>query len=177
MKRPRKTAFWLIPGEPHHSRFSAQIAQLAVAYDTPVFEPHITLHVAETTPEDDLPALLQSVACAVAPFAMSAGASGHSRERFKTLFVEFDDPRPVAIQNLLRNGLRGASSYVLAPHLSLLYREALDEPVRRVLASGHGYRGRLVRFERLAAVFPGGGREDFDDVLAWDTALQVRLGD
>src|SRR5207253_282703 len=39
-------AHWLIPAEPAHGFFQGVINDLARRYDAPLFEPHVTVHVA-----------------------------------------------------------------------------------------------------------------------------------
>lgn len=169
-------AFWLIPAQPHHRRLSALIRRLAAAHEAPAFEPHVSLHVGEAGGDEDVEVLMRRAAAQMPPFEMRAALTAHGPTRFKTLYVEFDDARPAALQGLISRQLRTASSYDLRPHLSLLYREALDEARRQRLAAEHDIGGRLIRFDTLAAVLPGPGQRDLSDVPTWDTTLRVRLG-
>lgn len=173
----QRTAFWLIPAEPERGELQARIADLAAEHGTPVFEPHLSVHVGPTTTDVDLAALLRRVAAGLPALSLQAGPTVHSAERFRALAISFADPWPVRIQARLCAELgHSPSSYPLVPHLSLLYCADLDASRRETLASRHRFSGRVLRFDALAAVSPGPGKTDFTYVDHWDSSLRFALG-
>jgi 2'-5' RNA ligase len=146
--------------------FTSLIAQLVSEYDAAPFEPHITLHAGACTDEDDVDALLGTVAAATEQMELMCGETGHTDALFKTLFIQFDDPRLLALHRRLRDRLTRTVDYTLQPHLSLLYKE-LPQAVRRDLASHYTFRGKTILFDHIAAVRPGAGQDGWSDVRGW----------
>src|SRR5690606_39425570 len=95
-------AFWLVPSEPRRAALAELITALGAAHQGPAFEPHITLEVNHARGDLSLEALLDRVAAAFDPMTLVAGETAHSEIHFKTLYVEFDDPRLFALQRALR---------------------------------------------------------------------------
>jgi hypothetical protein len=166
---------WLVPAEPWLGRLSATIASLAGGHDAPVFEPHVTLHVGATAAPGALPGALARLAASLAPVAMTAGATAHDRPWHHTLYVELEAPGLPAMQRRVAEALAAPGDYALAPHLSLLYREDLPEPVRAALAAAHRLDGARIVFDTLVLVRPQPGG-DLSDVRRIDTTLRARLG-
>jgi hypothetical protein len=167
-------AFWLVPASPDHRALSQRIAALAAEHDAPAFEPHITLHVGVLGEGESVDALLSQVAHTAAAMTLTAGATAHSDQQFKALYVEFDDSRLHRIHQALRECLSVTSSYRLAPHLSLLYKR-LPHAQREALAQRQRLAGQLIAFDTLVAVRPAAGCSDLSEVSAWDTALRRAL--
>ncbi|MCL4182894.1 MAG: 2'-5' RNA ligase family protein [Burkholderiaceae bacterium] len=170
-------AFWLVPSEPWRSSFGALIAALGAAHRGPAFEPHITIEVSRVRGDDPgLDALLDRVAASVEPMTLTAGRTVHSEAHFKTLFIEFDDPRPFALQRQLRAELGEPPDYVLHPHLSLLYHGGLAPGTRERLAAAHRFDGERIGFDTLAVVRAQSAAGDLSDIEALDTSLRRTLG-
>jgi hypothetical protein len=170
-------AFWLVPSEPWRSSFATLIAALGIAHRGPAFEPHITIEVGDVRDDDpDLGALLARVAASFEPMTLTAGRTAHSEAHFKTLFIEFDDPRPFALQRELRAGIGERSDYVLRPHLSLLYHGGLAPATRERLAATHRFDGERIDFDSLVIVRAPSASGDLSDIEALDTSLRRPLG-
>ncbi len=167
--------FWLVPSEPRRSSLADLIAALGKAHEGPAFEPHITIEVSHAPAGASLEALLDRVAHAFEPMTLVAGATAHSEAHFKTLFVEFDDPRLLALQRRLRDELGHDEGYTLRPHLSLLYRGGLPLETRRRLAETHRIAGEHIAFDVLVAVRPSLPGGDLSDIDAIDTSLRRSL--
>lgn len=172
---PMPVVAWLVPAEPWLARLSATIAALAHEHDAPCFEPHVTLHVGATAAPDALPDALARLAAALAPVAMTAGATAHDRPWHHTLYVALDAPGLASMQRQVADALAAPGDYALAPHLSLLYREDLPVALRASLAAAHRLDGARIVFDTLVLVrpLPGG---DLSDVSRIDTTLRARLG-
>lgn len=169
-------AFWLVPAQPWRSSLAELIAALGAAHQGPAFEPHITLEVSHARGDLSVEALLDRVAASFEPMTLTAGATAHSDAHFKTLFVEFDDPRPFALQQRLRDELGQDEGYVLRPHLSLLYRGGLARDTRERLAEPNRIEGERIDFDSLVVVRPSSPGGDLSDIDALDTSLRKTLG-
>lgn len=179
MRRPdsdlQPVAFWLVPSEEWHERLGRCIAELAAVYQGPAFEPHITLDVGQApAAQASLAAMLERVAARCAPMALTAGATAHSAAHFKTLYVEFDDPRPLALQQALRAEF-GSADYLLDPHLSLLYHGNLAPEVREHLAATQRFEGEEIGFDTLVVVREGAPGATLADIETLDTSLRCTL--
>jgi hypothetical protein len=105
---------------------------------------------------------------------LMCGETGHTDALFKTLFIQFEDPRLLTLHRQLRDHLARSVDYVLQPHLSLLYKE-LPQAVRRGLASHYTFRGRTILFDHIAAARPGAGQDDWSDIRGWVVWARRRL--
>lgn len=168
----RPIGFWLVPAKP--DPFTELIAGLAAEYDAPAFEPHITLHVGQFTPDEDIEALLVRAASTLPPLDLIAGETSHSEILFKTLFVRFNDVRLQALHDELQRGLAQLSDYILAPHLSLLYKN-VPETTREALARKYIFHGERITFDRIAAARPAAGESGWSNIRGWDAWLRQVL--
>ncbi|GMV01669.1 MAG: hypothetical protein KJZ98_00345 [Burkholderiaceae bacterium] len=173
--KPHAVAFWLVPAEPRRSSLAELIAVLGKAHGGPAFEPHITLHVSRAPGGPSPEALLDRVARVCEPMTLVAGATAHSEAHFRTLFVEFDDPRLFALQRHLRDDPGHDAGYLLRPHLSLLYRGGLPVATRERLAQSNRLAGERIEFDALVAVRPSSAGGDLADIEAIDTSLRLPL--
>src|SRR5450631_130249 len=87
VRSPENFAFWLIPATKEQRFFSTLIGHLALRFEAPVFEAHLTLHggdVSETTALD----ALRKVP-ARSSYELEVDAIEVSEQFTKTLFVRF----------------------------------------------------------------------------------------
>lgn len=170
-------AFWLLPGEPSMRVFAQCVDALAHRHGAPRFLPHVTLHVDRVVPQADLDRVLDEAAARFAPFEMRAGPTGHSPVRFKALFVTLSGGDITSLAAALAAGVaryrpqpaagqEPAAAYRLEPHLSLLYKELPDAERTRLVAE-NCFEGEPVYFDRITAVTPGSGAQDFSRVEGW----------
>ncbi|HLS57490.1 MAG TPA: hypothetical protein VK052_15560 [Zeimonas sp.] len=169
-------AFWLVPSEPRRAALAELITALGAAHQGPAFEPHITLEVNHARGDLSLEALLDRVAASFEPMTLVAGETAHSEVHFKTLCVEFGDPRLFALQRAVREHLGRDDGYALRPHLSLLYRGGLARDIRERLAETHRLDGEPIAFDTLVVVRPSEPGGDLSAIEAIDTSLRKRLG-
>jgi 2'-5' RNA ligase len=168
-------AFWLVPAARDHARLRRMIDALADEFDAPPFEPHVTLHVGRGV-SAHVEAPFRRIAASIRPFELTAAATGHGADRFKAVFIEFEqDPRPLALHEALQDAMATPAEYCLMPHLSLIY-QVLPEPTRRGIATRNTLLGQSIAFDHLAAVRPGRSDDSWDDVLGLDIWLRAPLG-
>ena len=166
------TSLWLVPAEPLRAILRSHIDDLAVTLGTPAFDPHVTL-VSGIVESRTTSRAVERMAAAWAPLDVVAGPTGHGPDRFKTLFVEIDDPH---VRDLAA-ALAGELDMVFDPlalraHVSLAYATGLPADGRARLAEAHRFEGQTLRFDTLAASVPG---EGIDDVARWQLTVARRL--
>lgn len=183
-------AFWLLPGGPDAERLQGLVGRLAREHGGPVFEPHITLHVAACPPDTDIDAVLAQVAAASPPhLRLAALATGNSDAYYQALFAGIaTDRRDGEGLLTLRRRLvakfeaayapqepEPSAAYVFHPHLSLLYGE-LPPALREQLVGLHDLRGQTILFDRIAAVAPAAQHRDLARVERWHVFGHRPLG-
>ena len=174
-------AFWLLPCAADAARLQAMIDALATTHAAPVFEPHVTLHVAECPAQLDIEALLAELADRHASLALATLATGHSDAYYKALYLGMscelqDGPGLMALRRDLVALLAVAGTYEFQPHVSLLYGQFPSQQ-RAELARDHDLHGCTLRFDRIAAVRPAPGHHDLSRVSHWQVYGHRQLRD
>jgi 2'-5' RNA ligase len=159
-------AYWLIPSEPAHNFFQRIINDFAGRYDAPVFEPHVTIHVAADR-ADEAENALGEAACQHKLIGLTPLGIDQSDEFIKTLFVQFAmtvELRKIA--DIIREATNDSSHYELKPHLSLLYKN-LAAATRRELAASINVPLSEVTFDAIKAVRCISPTQSDTDVREW----------
>ena len=174
MTRQIVIAYWLIPSEPAHSFFQRIINHLAHRYDAPVFEPHVTIHVAADRADTATNALGDAPReCKL--IGLTPLGIDQSDEFIKTLFVQFAVSAELRkINDIIRGAANDSSRYELNPHLSLLYKK-LAAPTRRELAASINVPLFEVTFDAIKAVRCVSPTESGADVEAWHVVAAASL--
>jgi 2'-5' RNA ligase len=159
-------AYWLIPSEPAHSFFQRIINDLALRYDAPVFEPHVTVHVggdqADATQEALAEATRECKLIRLTPLGI-----GQSDEFIRTLFVQFAMSAELRqINDMIREAANDSSRYELKPHLSLLYKN-MAAATRRELAASINVPLSELTFDAIKAVRCVSPTQSGTDVGEW----------
>ncbi len=160
----KQFSLWLIPTEPYYSKYQEIIAQLATEFNTPIFEPHITLFCGATSDINLAKQLIKAIFKEISLIRLDIKNLAYGASFYKTLFVELL-PHSL-LQQLyceVKDKLDKMSSYQLQPHLSLLYKHlSLSEKV--VLLNKYSHR------------WPLGSSIDFNQVkLMTDSLEENRL--
>jgi len=128
-------AYWVIQAEPVRSFLENMIVDLAWRYDAPVFEPHVTIHVASNHVEAAEKATLQA-AFGCEPVNLKLLDVRHSGEFTKTLFVQLALNKELQrLNEIIRSNAQNSFDYRLEPHLSLLYKKMPISARRRLTRS------------------------------------------
>jgi hypothetical protein len=165
-----------MPAEPARSFFASTVAELALRFDAPLFEPHLTIHAG---PQGDANTdeVLSRALDGARPIRLSVRDIQCSDEFTKTVFVQFE-PNP-ALSHLCR-ALRQASpspdEYQLNPHLSLIYQK-MTLSAKIDLAASVRLPFADVLFDSAKAIISPARVESRADVEAWRVAAAQALAE
>lgn len=155
------TALWLVPSPDHESALRTIVAELAERYETPLFEPHVTLYVGTMASGVEPVAALASAAEAAdvePPLELSVEGIRSTELWNKTLFIELESSRSLtAISQAAQRALQSPNRYPLEPHLSLSYFEGMTAADRQHFIASLSPPASRLRFSSLALVQPGPG--------------------
>ncbi|MDP9005135.1 MAG: 2'-5' RNA ligase family protein [Verrucomicrobiota bacterium] len=168
-------AHWLIPAEPVRSLFVSTIARLSSRFDSPVFEPHLTIYAASSSTESSKEALKAALS-GWAPFRLTVREIGCSEAFTKTVFVQFEQSAALAeMSRELREASGANDEYELDPHLSLIYKRMTKEE-RAELAASIRLPFTEVLFDTVKAVVcPTTPIRSREDVENWRVVASQRL--
>jgi hypothetical protein len=131
-----RASFWLLPAAAEQAVFQELIHDLALRYDGPVFEPHVTLYSGTYAPDERLDAILAQAGREAEPLRLHVDTVAYTAQFTKTLFVQFQPSlRLSRLSERLRAHASQPSDYVLDPHLSLMYKHMSEAEQRRLAAS------------------------------------------
>ena len=165
-------AFWLIPTHETRGWFEEQIRALAERYKSPVFEPHVTVHVGPEHRLASPASLLAESSFEFGPLTLATLGTAHSDVFTKTVYVEFSqDAELLNLSAKLRERL--PSDYVLNPHLSLAYAAIPSAERAEIVRSFNPPRD--VRFEVMQAVQCPMPTLTANDVRSWRILEEWRL--
>ena len=174
--REQIVTYWLCPAEPARDHFAAVIRELAARFDGPVFEPHVTLHVAKTEGENP-GSVLETVAKGRQPYRLAVRGLDYSDEFTKTLFVQFAPDAEVArLSDEIRRASAPQNDYELNPHVSLIYK-TMDDETKRQLASSLTLPFSEVVLDLVKAVLSPAEIKSREDVEAWRVIAETRLAE
>jgi hypothetical protein len=195
---------WLLPCPDDAQWLQDLILELAQRHGTPVFEPHVSLHVGDYPRTADIAGAIAATAVRWPPLCLKAHATRETEAFYRSVFVEIaedeaDGPRLAGLRRELVQALceqadagppqagsegaaraeaadleRALAGFDFRPHLSLLYSN-LAQPVRAALARQNDLRRRVIVFDRIAAVRPAAGCPDLSQVSCWEVFGRRRM--
>jgi hypothetical protein len=163
MAKQKVIVYWLIPAAEYRELFVALINILAAEFDTPRFEPHLTLCRGR-----DAKALRRVRAGSV---RLRVREVSHSSKFTKTLFVRFW--WNAALKDLIAE-LGGKPRSLRDPHISFLYKRVAGG-LRRQLAATIRLPFREVVFDSIKAVQCPSPTRTRADVESWRVIATKRL--
>ncbi len=113
-------SIWLMPQGEIYRYLSEIIFRLSKKYNSPYFEPHVTLLGGMEGSEKDILQKTEKLARIIAPYEIRLTKIGFLDEYFRALFVKADKTRKVMNANRKAQGMFGFNSDYM-PHLSLAY--------------------------------------------------------
>lgn len=134
MAEPPKYALWLRPFGDAAFELKQRIKKLSARYDTPFFEPHVTLLSGLRRGETELTQLTDTLGGSMLPFTVELTKAGYRDHYFQSLFIHVKKTKPLidAQQTAERLfGCRTDESYF--PHLSLMYGDVLETEKSKII--------------------------------------------
>jgi len=166
--------YWLCLGEPARSQFARLIGDLAVRFNAPAFEPHVTIHVTNADRENP-GTVLDKIGKGRGPYRLYVRGLDYSDKYTKTLFVQLaPDAELTQLSEDLRRASVSPSDYQLNPHVSLLYK-TMDEKTKRRLVASIILPFTAVKFSSLKAVLSPAKIKSRADVEAWRVIAECSL--
>ncbi len=147
-------SIWLMPPSDQEEAFAAIVCDLAKRFESPVFQPHLTL--VEDMPRscEELKPLVEQVADGMASFDAPVETVEESELYYRSFYARF----PVTPQlRMLKEKAVGlfkvGSVETFMPHISLAYGVAKSpEKTDAIAALRSELQGRSVRFDRVCIV-------------------------
>jgi len=157
-------AYWSMPAGAARKFFERTIRELAMRFDAPAFEPHLTLFVA---PEASR-APREVISEIPSPdLVLVAREIGWSEKFTETLFVRFErNQRLLRLVEAIRKSSGGSEQYQIDPHLSLIYKK-LPAKTKRALAEEIQLPFSEVHFEKIRAMRCKSPTKTADEVREW----------
>jgi 2'-5' RNA ligase len=143
-------SIWLMPQAEDEQAFAAIVRNLAKRFDSPVFQPHLTL--VEDMPRscEELKPLLERLTEGMASFSAPVDTVEESLLYYRSFYVRFPVATPLKTLKERAVGLFGVGSFeTFMPHISLAYGVP-DSPqkMEAVAALRSNLRGMSVVFDR-----------------------------
>ena len=173
-EREQMVAFWLVPAVEERDFFAALIDLLAVRFDAPRFEPHVTLFGGTDISEEQAIQVLEQLP-RMKPIKLYVDGVEFSEKFTKTLFVQFDEaPEASGLTDSIRKATGSASEYQLNPHLSLVYKK-LPQREKAEVADSLEMPFEVVTFDAVKVITGPAKISGREDVEAWKTIGERRL--
>ena len=125
---------WLVPAAgPVRDRLAATIDRLAAEYDSPRFEPHVTMAGLFHSGQQAAVQTLTSVAAGACPFEVRFAAVEYEQAYFRALYLHAQpSPQLTALHEAARAPWE-LESRPYTPHLSLLYADIAEEQKHAII--------------------------------------------
>ena len=153
-------AIWLVPSEEDKIFYQKIINELSKEYNTPLFEPHITLAAAKSTTSSQLNKL-KSYYIASLPIKVNMKNLGSLGKYYQQVFISGDGGQ--RLLNMWQKSLEVLEmpAYQFMPHLSLLYGNLHKETVQVILDKYKDELDRTIVIESVKIMDTGGEVADW----------------
>jgi 2'-5' RNA ligase len=147
-------SIWLMPCSKEEQTFAGIVRDLAKRFDSPIFQPHLTL--VEDMPRrcEDLKPLLEQLADGIASFDASVVAVEESPLYYRSFYARFPVAPPLRALKKRAVDLFGVGSLeAFMPHISLAYGVPESvEKAQAIIALQSHLLGMSVNFDRVCIV-------------------------
>ena len=161
-------SIWLTPAKEDAAYLQNIINELTSVYRAPVFSPHMTLLSPVDLNVNELGSVLTNVAQEITPLFVTMSSLNHTNNIWKTVFIEMEESLElVHLQQGLVSQFPSASPYEFLPHISLIYKEMLEEQkedIIRNLSVRNSY-----KMDKIIVMRTG------PNVDQWEKVLEVKL--
>jgi hypothetical protein len=168
-----KFAVWLTPAPSDRRWLSKVILDYATEYNSPVFEPHVTVYSGLCGPEDKLEQIIAQAVTPLKPLTLQIIGLNYTKDFFKSGFIVFSpSDRLTQVFNQIHDRLHTPSDYVLEPHLSLIYKDIpIDQKrlamLRFILSIS------TVTFDTVKVIMPT--NQEWTDIAHWTETFRYSL--
>lgn len=169
-----RMSLWLVPSDKHKSILDEIILSLSQRYESPLFEPHVTVYAGHLTLEETR-SVISSIANAFSGFALTIASISYDNTFTKTLFLTFEHSEKLESLALsIRNAITKPSDYVLDAHLSLIYGD-MDEQEKQRLCKSITLPIEKIFFNKLRAIRTPMPARSEKDVEVWRQVFSAKL--
>jgi Cyclic phosphodiesterase-like protein len=166
-------AVWLTPVPSDRRWLSKVIQDYAAEYDTPAFEPHLTLYSGVAQTDESLQTIVAESLSPPSPITLEIMGLNYSENFFRTGFITFAlSDRLLQLSHAIRDRLSAPKEYVLEPHLSLMYKNIPIEQ-KRLAMLRFVVSVQSVTFDTVKVVMPSS--EGWMDVAHWTEQFRYSL--
>ncbi len=118
-----KQTIWIIPQEPLKKQLEDIVAYLSQKFESPVFEPHMTLLGDVEMERSEFMEKCSKLSRVIEPFPLELGEVSFSTTYFQSVFVRVRSTAPLMEANIKAKEIFGVENNFFMPHISLLYGE------------------------------------------------------
>jgi Cyclic phosphodiesterase-like protein len=167
-------SIWLTPTSNDRSELSAVIDDLAVAFDAPIFEPHVTIATSDATAVVITDAL-RTTTKGIQAIRLNAAKVGFSRNLTNGLYISMDASDQFrSLVYAIHQSHPSLNFRDTEPRLSLLYRVG-TEAWKRQIAQSLDFSNRTYEFDTIKVVQMHDSIENGSDVTDWNVQSTIRL--
>ncbi|EKD91448.1 MAG: hypothetical protein ACD_30C00005G0016 [uncultured bacterium] len=114
-------SIWIVPSGDVKKKLEGVILDLSQKYNSPVFEPHMTLLGDISVDEKSVLEKAKILTSKIKPFTVELGEISFSTTYFQSVFVRIKSNAELMNANLAAKEIFGVDNNVFMPHISLLY--------------------------------------------------------
>lgn len=164
-----------MPSTFFYPELHALIKSFAKRYNTPVFQPHVTIYSGPGT-DERCKELLKQAAERNGPISLDLVKIDSSPVFIKTLFITFEKNNLLSeLSQWFYHHSEFQTPYSLHPHLSLLYNRMAPEK-QRALVSEIELSWKRIEFNWVKAVSSPAAVRSNKDILNWRDIASHKLG-
>ncbi len=172
----RVISFWLIPCKEHKHFYQEIIADLSRKFEAPLFEPHLTVFTGEFSDKQAIN-LIDSISINFTAITISSKKIEYSDLYTKTFFINMDLPAPlVELSTMMRQICKTKSTFVLKPHISLIYKK-MPKKIKDDLLTSISIPIKDIKFDKIKAIDTPEPVEIREHVESWREVYERKLLD
>ena len=164
-----QVSIWLLPEQSNLVLLSAHMKVLAEKFKAPIFEPHLTLYSTKVLAKN-LTIVKENLKTRVKDFAgltLIVLGVGQNQALFKTLFLQLQNSKQLnGLYGVVKTILGKYGNYEIDPHLSLLYKEGLNEDQKSSSVKDIKF-PEEIKFDKVAIKVSGHNDNFGKDISKW----------
>lgn len=168
-----QVSIWLLPKDSESESLSRVIKSLAQKFDSPLFEPHVTLYSVKI-PAENLISLKENLKNRVKDFdslTLNLLGIGQNGALFKTLYLQLQNSKELNnLYEIIRTVLGKYGDYEIDPHLSLLYKEGLTSEEKTKSVENIEFSSEI-NFDKIAIKVSGANDNFGKNISKWTYSI------